>query len=114
MKRNYLFTAVFVLTMFLVLVMGSRLSAGAAPLATHVTPTEVAGNPSCPAGTTELKVEPVASGNYNDGTLFVTITVVNTPEGPTFNWTSNIGVDTVIVKGGPNANVYNYSPEATS
>ncbi len=118
MKRNYLLTALLVLTMFMTLGLSSLMNANAAPLTNHVTPTVVTGNPSCPAGLTELKVEPVpgADGNYNfdDGTLFVTITIVNTADGPTFNWTSNIGVDAVIVKGGPNANVYNYSPEATS
>jgi hypothetical protein len=30
-----------------------------------------------------------------------------------FDWTSNIGVDQVIAKGGPNANVYTYDPEST-
>jgi uncharacterized repeat protein (TIGR01451 family) len=82
--------------------------------ATHVNPVEVAGNPPCPAGTTELKVEPVISGPYSDGTLSVTITVNNTAAGQTFDWTSNIGVDAVIAKGGPNGNVYTYNPEATA
>src|SRR5918994_285556 len=74
--------------------------------ATHVTPTRVAGNATCPAGTTELKVEPVESGTESDGTLTVTLVVT----GNTFNWTSNIGVDVVIVKGGNASNVYDYRP----
>jgi hypothetical protein len=74
--------------------------------ATHVTPTQVPGNATCPAGTTELKVEPVESGTFTDGTLTVTLVVT----GNTFSFTSNIGVDVVIVKGGPNANVYTYDP----
>jgi hypothetical protein len=74
--------------------------------ATHVSPTRVAGNATCPAGTTELKVEPVESGTFTDGTLTVTLVVT----GNTFNWTSNIGVDVVIVKGGNASNVYDYRP----
>ena len=77
--------------------------------ATHVTPTRVAGNATCPAGTTELKVEPVESGTESDGTLTVTLVVT----GNTFSFESNIGVDVVIVKGGPNSNVYTYDPEST-
>jgi hypothetical protein len=74
--------------------------------ATHVTPTRVPGNATCPPGTTELKVEPVESGTFTDGTLTVTLVVT----GNTFNWTSNIGVDVVIVKGGNASNVYDYRP----
>ena len=74
--------------------------------ATHVDPTQESGNVSCPAGTTELKVEPVASGTFTRGALTVTLVVT----GNTFSFTSNIGVDVVIVKGGPNSNVYDYRP----
>jgi hypothetical protein len=74
--------------------------------ATHVTPTQVSGNATCPAGTTELKVEPVESGTFTQGALTVTLVVT----GNTFNWTSNIGVDVVIVKGGNASNVYDYRP----
>lgn len=74
--------------------------------ATHVTPTEQAGNPSCPAGTTELKVEPVDSGTHTSGARSVTLTKTNS----SFDWTSNSSVLVVIVKGGPNANVYDYRP----
>jgi hypothetical protein len=78
--------------------------------AASVIPTEEPGNAKCPAGTTELKVEPVESGTESDGTLTVTLVVT----GNTFDWTSNIGVDVVIVKGGPNSNVYTYDPPAES
>jgi Prealbumin-like fold domain len=88
---------------------------GATPaFATHVNPVEVAGNPLCPAGTIELKVEPVTDGTFTDGTLTVTVDVRNTAAGQVFDFTSNIGVDAVIAKGGPNGNVYTYSPEATA
>jgi hypothetical protein len=83
-------------------------------LATHVNPVQVAGNPPCPAGTIELKVEPVTGGPHTDGTLTVNITLVTLAGGPGFNFTSNIGVDAVVVKGGPNGNVYTYNPEATA
>jgi LPXTG-motif cell wall-anchored protein len=83
---------------------------------THVSPTEVPGNAKCPAGLTELKVGnggPPVDGTFTDGTLEVTIDVRDTAEGQVFDWTSNIGVDVVIAKGGPNSNVYTYDPEST-
>jgi hypothetical protein len=102
------------------LVIGLAAIAGAVGLftvlpasATHVTPTLVPGNASCPVGTTELKVEPVADGTFSDGTLTVTIDVRDTAAGQVFDWTSNIGVDVVIAKGGPNSNVYTYVGEST-
>jgi hypothetical protein len=64
-------------------------------------------------GTTTLKVEPVTDGTFSDGTLTVTIDVRDTAAGQVFDWTSNIGVDVVIAKGGPNANVYTYVGEST-
>jgi hypothetical protein len=81
--------------------------------AEHVNPTTVPGNASCPAGTTTLKVEPVADGTFSDGTLTVTIDVRDTAAGQVFDWTSNIGVDAVIAKGGNASNVYTYDPEST-
>jgi hypothetical protein len=78
--------------------------------AASVIPTEQPGNAKCPAGTTELKVEPVESGTESDGTLTVTLVVT----GNTFNWTSNIGVDVVIVKGGNASNVYDYRPDEST
>ncbi|MGH2695116.1 MAG: hypothetical protein ACRDJJ_09940 [Actinomycetota bacterium] len=80
--------------------------------ASHVDPQEMAGNPTCAdlGDFEELKLEPVQSGSESDGTLSVTISV----SGSSFDWSSNIGVDAVIVKGGTNANAYRYSPEETS
>jgi hypothetical protein len=101
------------------LVVGLAAIAGAVALftvlpasATHVTPTQEPGNPACPPGTITLKVEPVADGTFTDGVLTVTIDVRDTAGGQVFDWTSNIGVDQVIVKGGPNANIYTYSTES--
>ena len=71
-------------------------------------------NPNCSdlgLGTLrEFKVEPVTSGDHTDGLLSVNITTHDTTLGPTFDWTSNIGVDIVIVKGGPDADSYVYDP----
>jgi hypothetical protein len=55
----------------------------------------------------------VADGTFTDGTLIVTIDVRDTADGQVFDWTSNIGVDVVIVKGGNASNVYTYDPEST-
>jgi hypothetical protein len=80
----------------------------------------VAGNVTCadlaPEGATwiELTVEPVEDGTSTDGTLTVTVDVRTTADGPVFDWTSNIGVDAVFVKGGPGGNLYTYDPPAES
>jgi outer membrane biosynthesis protein TonB len=82
--------------------------------AAHVTPIFVQGNATCALllpGTTELKIEPVADGTYSDGTLSVTIHVYDTAEGQVFDFTANMGVDGVYVKGGPDGNLYAYNPE---
>jgi hypothetical protein len=97
-------------------------SAGATDAQTPATPStsEVAGNPTCgqlaPAGATwtEFKIEPVEDGEFSDGTLTVTIDVRDTDDGPVFDWTSNIGVDAVFVKGGPGGLLYVYDPPAES
>jgi uncharacterized repeat protein (TIGR01451 family) len=57
----------------------------------------------------QLKVDPNADGVYSDGTLQVTIS--NTQDDKTFDWSSNIGVDAVIVKGGADGSyIYRYDP----
>jgi LPXTG-motif cell wall-anchored protein len=97
-------------------------SAGATDAQTDATTSSslVAGNATCselaPAGAswTEFKVEPVASGTFPDGPLTVTIDVTETDDGPVFDWTSNIGVDAVFVKGGPGGLLYVYDPPAES
>lgn len=77
----------------------------------HVEPVFVASNPNCASIEStwdELKVEPVSDGTYSDGTLTVTVDV----DGSVFDWSSDIGVDAVLVKGGPDANLYRYDPPA--
>ena len=87
---------------------------GTLPMAS-VDPIFVAGNPSCSdfegynAG---FKIEPVADGTYTITGTNQTITIDVT--GSFFDWTSTIGIDAVIVKGGPNANLYVYNPPAPS
>ena len=80
--------------------------------------TFVRGNATCsdlaPSGAnwSELKIEPVNNGTFtsSDGSFSVTIANSN---GRYFDWTSNIGVDVVFVKGGTDGNKYSYD-EATS
>lgn len=88
--------------------------------ATHIEPERKAGNPTCsdfePDGTnwTEFKIEPVENGSYDDGTLNVTLTVhdggLEDDEDRFVDWIANINVSAVLVKGGPNANLYEYDP----
>jgi hypothetical protein len=89
--------------------------------ASSVTPQFVAGNPSCADyGLKGLKVDRSGvAGDYSDGTLSVHIEQA-TVGGKITSWTSNIGVDKVILKGGSGgsggtvgSNVYSYDPEAT-
>ncbi|HEV2813224.1 MAG TPA: hypothetical protein VGW10_08240, partial [Solirubrobacteraceae bacterium] len=81
------------------------------------TPTFVAGNPNCAdiqgtASWKELKIESPGQGTSRLGGGGQSAVV--TASGAYFDFTATPGVDAVIVKGGPNANVYRYSPEATS
>lgn len=90
--------------------------AAAPASATHVTPVFVAGNPDCTALGFDFgfkpQPEPPPSGDYPfpDGIHTLTLT----SDGTFFDWTSTLALDAVIVKGGPNANVYLYNPEETS
>ena len=84
--------------------------------AASVEPGFIAGNPSCAdlnSQWTEVKYEPVQSGTHEvgDGSLTVSVTVDGATR--TFDFTATPGVDAVIVKGGPNALVYAYEPDAT-
>ena len=79
--------------------------------ATTSNPTKVDGNPNCAtlgAGFREVKIDPVPQGStrFSGGSITVS--------GRIFDWSTTSGVDAVIVKGGPNANVYRFSSESTS
>lgn len=61
----------------------------------------------------ELKVDPNADGEFSDGTL--TVTISNTTNDKTFNWSSNISVDAVFVKAGSAGSfLYRYDPPSES
>jgi hypothetical protein len=84
----------------------------AAPAA-DVDPVFVAGNPSCESLGYDFgfKVDPPNAGTYSiDGVNTVTVTT----DGVNFDWSSTLGMDAVIAKGGPNANAYVYDPPGES
>lgn len=101
--------------------------------ATHVTPVVVPGNPDCAdlGYSFGFKIDAQVIGNnltftFTTGTQHGYPTVVTsgpqdpnnsvtiTSDGTSFDWSATLGIDAVIVKGGPNANVYEYDPEETS
>ena len=78
-----------------------------------VDPVLVPGNPTCAdlGYEHEFKVDPPNSGTYPlPGGNSVTVTI----DGVNFDWTSTLGMDAVIVKGGNAANSYVYDPPAES
>lgn len=79
--------------------------------AASVTPVYLPGNPICAdlGYAYEMKIDPPKAGAYNLGYGTFSWT---TTDGVYLNWTSTIGVDAVLVKGGPNANLYAYKPES--
>ncbi|NLE75859.1 MAG: hypothetical protein GX605_03785, partial [Chloroflexi bacterium] len=88
-------------------------SAVGVALQSKVAPVFVSGNPSCTSlgYAYEYKVDPPTSGAYAIDSFFY-VTVAN--DGTYFNWSSNLGMDAVIAKGGPSANLYRYIPPAYS
>jgi hypothetical protein len=110
MKR-YLIAAGLVLALGVAGVVFAALPRAAAA---SVEPVWVEDNPSC----TDLgydfgyKVDPPSAGTYTfpDGVNTVTVTT----DGIYFGWTSTLGIDAVIVKGGPDANLYVYDPPTES
>ncbi|MHB0923986.1 MAG: hypothetical protein ACYC3H_08495, partial [Bellilinea sp.] len=86
-------------------------------MAASVTPITVPGNPTCidrgyEHGLSTEGPPPVGTSYWNDGKLFVTI--ILDADKIHFSWSSNIGVDAVIAKGGNGANIYVYDPPAES
>jgi uncharacterized repeat protein (TIGR01451 family) len=81
-----------------------------------VPPVLTPGNP--PLGSGGVRIDNPASGTYTftyDGvTAHGTITVHDTPNGPEFDFSSEWPITRVVVKGGPDANTYTYSPSVTS
>lgn len=92
---------------------------GRARSAASVAPVSLPGNPTCAdaaaalglAGTFfELKIDPPVSGTYQNAADGQSFTL--TTDGTWFSWSSTIGVDFVISKGGNAADVYVYDPES--
>src|SRR3712207_5971443 len=95
-------------------VAGTLIASLAFPGAASVThgpdATRVDGNPNCAsiaAGYREVKIDPVPQGTTKFGSGVIKVS------GLYFDWGTTTGVDVVIVKGGPNANLYRFN-EATS
>jgi hypothetical protein len=89
---------------------------GSVALGSSVEPETVVGNPICgdfTDGGTQFKIENPADGTYTDGVLTVDLEIYMTSEGEEFDWSCNFGVDVVVAKGGPGANVYRYDPIVT-
>jgi hypothetical protein len=92
----------------------AALAVGSSAAAADASWTGAGGNPNCSAvgsGYRELKIEPVRQGRhpFGDGQLSGVIDV----RGVRFDWSANQGVDAVIVKGGPVANIYRTATEVT-
>jgi len=86
------------------------------PSGNGVQPVLFAGNPDCGNLGYDFgwkpQPEPPPSGSYAFPDGINTLDLSS--DGTYFGWTSTLGLDAVIVKGGPNANVYTYVPEETS
>src|SRR5690606_2596695 len=55
-----------------------------------------------------FKIESPREGTHVYGSFVVELTISDTEDGQVFDWSSNLGVDMVVVKGGPVVNVYTY------
>ena len=83
--------------------------------ATLIVPEYLEGNPRiedyCPECSWYVdKIDPVNDGTYGP----LTIDWYDTEDGPMFDWTSTNWISAILVKGGPNANLYVYSDDCSS
>ena len=94
---------------------GALLLVPAAASAATVDPAHHEGNPSCSAlGYAHgLKFDPPTAGSKSAGGVTVDLSLGTGAFGKLVGWSSSAPVDAVIVKGGPNANVYAYAGGAT-
>lgn len=107
-----MFTRIMVLPLFLAGMLFMSHTASAA----SVTPTVIAGNPTCTTlgysfgfkPNTPSEADPTGTHAIPGGSITVT------KSGDSISWTSTVGIDAVIIKGGPNANLYAYDPPAES
>ena len=110
-RRALGLAAVFVL---LVLSLLPRPSAGS-----HVDPVYVDYNASCsdlaPAGTDwdQMRVDTVEDGSFSAGGLTVSLDVHDGDDATIIDWSSNVAIDGVFVKGGPGGNFYHYNAPAS-
>jgi LPXTG-motif cell wall-anchored protein len=102
-KRRRTSTGVFLILASLLMLILAAIPAGAGGVV-------VPGNQNCSGTQDELRIEPVADGTYSSGGLTVTLDVYNGTHGgfsgQLFDWTSNITVNSVFVKGGNDTNTY--------
>jgi hypothetical protein len=86
------------------------------PSGNGTTPIWVDGNPNCADLGYEFgykpQPEPPPTGTYTFPDTVNTVTI--TSDGIYFDWSSTLGIDAVIVKGGPNADTYVYDPPSES
>jgi hypothetical protein len=82
--------------------------------ASSVTPTDTTNNPSCQdinGGWSELKIDALPK-NQTYSNSDISVTISNLTGNETFDWSSNHGVDAVLVKSGTHTLVYAYDPES--
>lgn len=95
-------------------VIATVLLATAAALASAVEPVAFEGTRSCSdysANWFEVPANPPADGQFTDGTLTAT---VSNFDGTSFDWSSNITLDAVLVADANGGNFYRYEPDASS
>jgi hypothetical protein len=92
---------------------------GSGGTAAEASPRFVEGNPSsCAAAIPEaadlltFKVDPAKSGTYTSSDAGVTVSIDASEK--TFSFTSDVPLEWIIVKGGPGANIYTFSPPVAS
>jgi hypothetical protein len=85
--------------------------------ASSVTPSVVPVNSTCSQvapGTTQVTIDPISDGTFTDGTLLTTLVLQSESDPDLLDFTANIGVDAVLVRGSAaEANLYAYNPERT-
>lgn len=107
-SKHVMLLCLFALLSLVVLLPGVALATGSGPIV-------VPGNPDCEdlGYTYGFKPNiPSEESPYGTHTIPGTSETITITQNNFFNWTSTLGIDAVIVKGGDNANVYTYDPES--
>ena len=94
---------------------GALLLVPAAASAASVVPSHHEGNPNCLdlGYSHELKFDPPSAGSKSGDGVTVEMSIGSDAFGSLVDWTASAPIDAVIVKGGPNANVYSYPGESS-